>query len=173
MKKRLAAILRFLFSFRGREGNAAYILYYVLLVALGRFYLHVQDKMGYDFAETTAGNAVMAAGSVALLTGAAVLTRRTHDMGLSGLWALALVGLPALLPLDVLPWLYCAIAAFMPGQKDVNRFGPPPRGVKGFILDRRLTALGKAFAKGELSAEDFNARRAALLNPPRPAASAT
>jgi uncharacterized membrane protein YhaH (DUF805 family) len=167
MKKRLAAVLRFLFSFRGREGNAAYILYYVLLVALGRFYLHVQDKMGYDFAETTAGNAVMAAGSVALLTGAAVLTRRTHDMGLSGLWALALVGIPALLPLDVLPWFYCVVAALVPGQRDANRFGPPPRGVQGFILDRRLAALGREFARGAFSADEFNAKRSDLINPLR------
>jgi uncharacterized membrane protein YhaH (DUF805 family) len=173
MRDRLVAVLHFLYSVRGRTGNAAYVLYYAVLAMAARGYLIAQKTMGHDFGVTPESQAVIILLFLSILSGTIVLTRRLHDIGLGAGWGIAAVGLPLLAGFKAIALLFCIFAACIPGETGPNRFGREPRGLKGFFLDRKLARLGRDFVRGRLTAGEFNAKRSALISPPRPAASSS
>lgn len=102
-----------LFSAQGRVGRLRYLAYstgaslvYSLLIGL----------LGATLAGTSTATTITLLAYVPLLWFTVITgIKRCHDIGISGWWSLTLI-----IPLIALVWI------FVPGNKGVNRFGPPP-----------------------------------------------
>src|SRR4051812_26108475 len=75
----------FLFSFKGRAGNFAYILYQAALFPVLYFYFHVQGHSDADIEALNGVEFILLAclGVFIIWTYTAVLAKRLHDVGLS------------------------------------------------------------------------------------------
>jgi uncharacterized membrane protein YhaH (DUF805 family) len=157
----LRPLSRFLFSYKGRAGNAVYILYQIALFPFLKIFYGAQGGMDPRLLSTAQAVPIAILGTFIIWSYTAVLGKRMHDCNLSLRWWLFCV-LGALI-FKPIPY-YAGIAlAFFPGDKGPNGFGPPPAGVKEFLRDRKLARLGRDFIRGKMSAEELNTQRASIL----------
>ena len=128
-----------LFGFDGRVGRLGYVLFTALYLALSAVpaVLGVLASSQDTYLSVLAGFAL---GALIAAWGCIALTaQRLHDLGCSGLHTLwiAVLGFAAvalddrhpvmsLVLIGLLGLIACGIV-FVPGEKDVNRFGVPPR----------------------------------------------
>lgn len=174
LKKSTAAVLRLLYAFRGRVGRAAYAMFYAGAFVAQRLYFHLHAGTALEDMLRTPGTvALVVFGWMVSLCAASAVTRRLHDFNARGYWGLACLALTLGLRAPFLLYFFCLALAFVPGDRDRNRFGPPPWTLARGRLDRRLAALDRAFAEGRMTAAEFNRQRAELLTAPRPAASSS
>ena len=107
----------FYLSLKGRVGRAEYWLFLIVPMVV------VADTLGLRFAPdpdpaTRTGKIVLAL--LLQWPTIAVVVKRLHDRGISGLWALV-----ALVP--IVNVLAAVVIGLLPGSKDDNAYGPPTR----------------------------------------------
>jgi uncharacterized membrane protein YhaH (DUF805 family) len=156
------SLSRFLFSHKGRAGNAAYLAYQVCIIPVLKLFLALQGDMSEAALSGPRGVVIALIGCFILWTYTAVLFKRMHDFNVSAWWWLAAVAGAFVFPgaLYVVAFAF----VFIPGSKGANRFGPRPLSLRGLISLCRVLRLERDFAGGKMSAEEFNAKRA-LLTP--------
>ncbi len=110
---RAATVPWVLFGLDGRIGRQAYWLGFLLIIALGSI-AYTPYRSGFP---TEPDLYFLLLAGVGLWMEVALVMKRLHDRGLSGLFALLLL----------LPLVNIGVILFvglMPGEPDANRFGP-------------------------------------------------
>jgi len=142
-------MLRTIFSFQGRVARLPYLGYSLLVGLLACLIIVIvsiiaaitssHDPLGPLVMLIVVGLMV---GVMTIWAGFALIIKRLHDLGLSGLHLIVIVlmGLSATALQDVAPTISILLSVvtlgvhlfliFAPGQPGQNRFGPAPTGVR-------------------------------------------
>ena len=114
-----------LFSLKGRIRRATYGLGMALIFTLWWFAVSQLVSFREDSSQFTLWALILAAlAIVSTYCIYALCHKRIHDLGYPGAYALVIVGFSTFL------WAFLAIPllllGFLPGQREVNPYGPPP-----------------------------------------------
>ena len=163
-RQKLRALLPFLFSWKGRTGRAAFLLFNIALHPLRLAIIHMQAGVYANRMDMGLTDILFYITTLLLLwMSVVIVVKRLHDFGWRGGWALFSVPANALLPGAL--YLFLIALCAIPGQKDANRFGAPPYTARQLLAEWKLWRLNQKFAAGAIDAETYNKERAAILPP--------